>query len=234
MKFSLTIVFVLAFSFCSLGQVIRKSCNCPKDFHIQTSDNTYQTIPDTTFHFANGKSVILCGYKDTETIKGQMLFSEFILAVCGQDTIIDFWGAVQTCKLRVNKDTLFIEDIKYLPIGKNLIYRETVWTIEKIYFAKGMIVRKLSPNLNIRKYTAQEIQNVIKEYETISKDSLEKAEILFDKLFMATISGDKRARTSFMSFKSKFPYLGEHFNEEFDATNEMLSLWDKNQKRSSR
>lgn len=39
-------------------------------------------------------------YQTMDTIKRRpTTFSEFILAVCGQDTTIDFWGAVLTCRL---------------------------------------------------------------------------------------------------------------------------------------
>jgi len=218
MQHYLIIILSTVLSFCSFGQSKRKNCNCPEVNYIKVSDVSYQTIPDTSFYFTNENTIILCGYKDTETVKGKTLFGEFILAVCGQDTIIDFWDATKTCRLHTINDTLFVEELKSLPTGKNLNYRHTVWTIEKLYFVNGRIVRKLSPNRNIRKYTTDEIKRVVKEFQTTpnSKENLEKAQILFDKLFVATISGDKEARKYFTAFKSKFPYLGEHFNEEYN------------------
>ena len=144
----------------SHGQVSKQSCNCP--FSATTK-------PDSTFHLSNGKTIVLCGYRDTVTIKGRTLFSEFVLATCGADSILGSWGAANTYQLRVVKDTLFVEEIFSLPVGKNLESEQTPWKSEQIYFVNGKSQRRISLNRNLRKYSASEIASVINKYESSEK-----------------------------------------------------------------
>lgn len=202
----------------AFGQTNKVSCNCPKTQFAGTK-------PDTTFYLSNGKTIVLCGYKNPHT--KPTTFSEFILTVCGQDTIIDFWGAVLTCRLKVNKDTLLVDQLEDLPVGKNFKFKEIVWTTEKIYFNGQKITRKLGVNRQIRKYNQDEIQSVLKAYET-AKPGLEASKMaIANNLFMATISGDNKARQYFKEFKSKFGILGGSFSEEYSDLTAMLKLWDK-------
>ena len=99
------------------GQINKGSCDCPKTQYAGTK-------ADTTFHLSNGKTIVLCGYKNPGS--KPVTFSEFILTVCGQDTIIDFWGALKTCRPMVLKDTLFVDQLQNLPNGNNFKFQETV------------------------------------------------------------------------------------------------------------
>jgi len=200
------------------GQSKKTSCDCPKTQYAGTK-------PDTTFHFLNGKTIVLCGYKNTESQPAT--FSEFILAVCGQNEIIDFWGAVLNCRLKVEKDTLLVDQIQNLPTGNNFKYQETVWTTEKIYFVKEKVARKLEVNRKIKKYNPNEIKAVLKEFE-IAKLGLDDSKmVIANKLFIATISGDKKARHYFEEFDTKFGVLDGAYKEEYSELIAMLQLWDK-------
>ena len=182
------------------------------------------TEPDTSFRFSNGKTIVLCGYLDTET--EPVIFSEFVLAVCGQDTIIDFWGAVFTGNIKFKKDTLLIQELKYLPIERDFAYKETVWTIEKMYFAKQKLVRKLLVNRQIPKYSNEKILLVLKEYEAAKPGPDESKTELVYKLFMAAISGSKTAVKYFKEFETKFGVDG-HLGEEYMELTAMLEMWDR-------
>lgn len=200
------------------GQTKKTSCDCPKTQFAGTK-------ADTTFHLSNGKTIVLCGYKNPNS--KPTTFSEFILSICGQDTTIDFWGAVLTCRLKVNKDTLLIDQLQNLPTGNNFKFQETVWTTEKLYFSGQKIVRKLVVNRQIRKYNQDEIQSVLKSYEK-AKLGLDDSKMeIAKKLFIATISGDKKARQYFMEFKHKFGTLDGAFAEEYSDLKAMLELWDR-------
>ncbi len=200
------------------GQTKNGSCDCPKTQYAGTK-------ADTTFHLSNGKTIVLCGYKNPDS--KPTTFSEFILSVCGQDTIIDFWGAVLTCRLKVNKDTLLVDQLQNLPTGKNFKYQETIWTTENIYFSGQKLVRKLVVNRRIRKYSQDEIQSVLKTYEK-AKTGLDDSKMeIANKLFIATISGDKKARQYFNEFKSKFGTLDGAFAEEYSDLTAMMELWDR-------
>lgn len=50
-----------------------------------------------------------------------------------------------------------------------------------------------------------------------------------NKLFIASISGDKKAQIYLKEFKHKFGILDRAFKEEYDNLVSMLALWD-NQK----
>jgi len=199
------------------GQNQKAKCDCPET-------QLAGTKADTIFFLSNNKTIVLCGYKNPGS--KPTTFSEFILAVCGQDSIIDFWGAVLTCRLKVNKDTLLVEQLQNLPTGKDFKYQETVWTTEKIYFIRQKVFRKLVVNRQINKYNQDQIKTVLKTYITAKQGIDEIKMEIASKLFIATISGDKNARQYFKEFKTKFVLDGA-FAEEYSDLTAMLELWDK-------
>jgi hypothetical protein len=219
MRFYITTILIFLKLTSAVGQAKRTDCDCPKTQFAGTK-------ADTTFYLSNGRTIILCGYKNQESKPAT--FSEFILAVCGQDTIIDFWGAVLTCRLEVNEDTLLVKDLRFLPVGKNLDFRETVWLTDKIYFQGQKVVKELMVNRQIRKYTPAEIQAVLKAYETAKPGPDESEMGIANKLFIATISGSNTARQYFKEFEIKFGPLDGAFAEEYSDLKAMLELWDKN------
>lgn len=214
----ITIIVIILTLTSFYGQTNKASCDCPKTKYAGTK-------ADTTFHLANGKTIVLCGYNNLDS--KPTTFSEFILAVCGQDTIIDFWGAVLTSRLKVNKDTLLVDQLQNLPTGKNFKFQETIWTTEKIYFSGQNLVRKLVVNRQIRKYRKDEIQTVLKAYEKAKPGLDDSIMEIANKLFIAAISGDKRARQYFKEFKTKFGTLDGAFSEEYRDLKAMLELWDR-------
>lgn len=216
----LIILTILTFNSVS-GQGKKDTCDCPK---TQFAGVT----ADTIFYLTNGKIFVLCGYKNID--QKPTTFSEFILAVCGQDSIIDFWGAMLTCRLKVKKDTLIVEQLENLPIGKNFVFQEAVWTIEKIYFNGQNLIRKILVNRQIHKYNNSEILTVLKAFETAQPTIDGKTMEIANKLFIATISGNKTARLYFVTFETKFGTLDGAFAEEYDDLTSMLNLWDKTNK----
>lgn len=215
----LTIILTVLALTPAFGQSKKTSCDCPKTQYAGTK-------ADTSFHLSNGKTIVLCGYRNPNDKPAT--FSEFILAVCGQDTIIDFWDAVLTCRVKINHDTLLVDQLENLPTGKNFEFQETIWTTEEIYFSGQKLVRKLMVNRQIRNYSQNEIQSVLKAYE-MAKTGLDESKMeIANKLFMATISGDKKAREYFKEFKNKFGPLDGAFAEEYSALTSMLELWDRN------
>lgn len=179
--------------------------------------------PDTIFHLSAGKAIILCGYRNP---KKEEIFSEFILSICGQDTIIDFWPAVLSCRLKLHKDTLFVDQIENFPTGDNFKFQEAVWTTEKIYFSNGEMIRHLNTNKAIRKYTKHEIETVLTEFENKQKAHDEENITIASKLFIAAISGSEKARRCFLEFDNKFSPDGGD-KEIYSDLTAMLQLWQK-------
>jgi hypothetical protein len=185
--------------------------------------------PDTSFTFSNGQKIILCGSK--EIYNTQRYFSEFILQDCGQDSIVGFWDAMQTCRLSKVKDTLKIVEVKNLPTGTNRSFVRTDWYIEKVFFKRGKLNRTSGLDWNIRKYTHEEIKQTLKEFETAPQKYHEDRMKLAYTLFISTISGDKTSAKYFKDFAKKFGVLDGGDLEEYKDLQAMLSLWESNSSR---
>ncbi|MBS1511594.1 MAG: hypothetical protein JST86_12180 [Bacteroidetes bacterium] len=192
-------------------------CNCPA-----TAETGIHA--DTAFHFSNGKTIVACGEKNTD--HKPVSFSAFVLAVCGQDTVLDFWDGTLTCLLKFKQDTLLVENLQYLPAGPHFKNKFITWTTERFYFSHQRLRRKLTVNRQIRKYTAAEIQIVLKAYETAAPGLDDSKMELAARLFMATVSGSKKARLYFNQFSSRFGALDGAFQETYEDLAAMLSVWD--------
>ncbi len=209
-------VFGLSTAF---AQAQQTECNCPKTKFADTKAKK-------TFSFSNGKTIALCGHKTTKT--KQELYSEFVLSVCGQDSILGFWGATNDYSLKMKSDTLMIEKLRKLPVGKGFAFTTVVWSIEKIYFRNQKAVKRLSVNRQILKYSKEQIAAVLKEFETAKQGLDDNKRIIANKLFIAAISGDKTARAYFGEFKTKFGAIDGALSEEYIELCNMLKQWDKN------
>lgn len=215
----LTIIICFLSIVCSYGQIKNTSCVCAKNQFTGT------TIPDTIFTLSNNKKIAICGYRNLES--APTTFSEFVLSVCGEESIIDFWDATTICQLETKKDTLLVNELYILPIAKKLGPQEAIWITDKIYFKGNKLIRDSKVNRKIRKYNSSEILEVLKKYESeIVKTDFDKIEFA-SKLFVATISGSEKARNYFILFPSKFKMLDGGYKEEYDELVEMLKLWDK-------
>jgi hypothetical protein len=222
MKVCLPVVSLLLFlSSFSFGQTQQPTCNCPPN-KFGLSD----AKADTVFHLLNGKSVALCGSRNTNVVKGRTFYSEFVLAACGEAQVIKFWGATLVCQLHVHHDTLIVETLERLPAGKNMRYKWIVWTIERIYFRHGKAVNDFSVNRHISRYTKQEIRLALLQYEkmgeTLSNANMEVA----DKLFMSAISGSVKARVYLKDFNHYFAGLDGDYLEWYDGLVQKLKVWD--------
>jgi hypothetical protein len=204
----------------TFGQSNKPLCKCAASQYTDTK-------PDTIFNLSNNVSIALCGYRETEEVRGKILFSEFVLSVCGSKKIIDFWGAVKLCNVRALKDTLFVETLTELPIGKNMTYKKAIWTVERFYFIKSKLKRDLMVNPAISKYTSDQISIVLKLYDQTKNQNSDKTAELIDKLLISTISGSAKARNLLINFRKKFTLLDGHIFEQYDDAISMLYSWDK-------
>lgn len=186
---------------------------------------TVNKTPDTTFRLSNNKSICLSGPRVSEF--GTYAFTEFTLTICGESKEIDFWDATTTCRVTTNKDSLIVEELVNLPVGRKFSSETTVWTREALYFKNDKIERRLAVNRDIRKYNPDEINTVLKNYETAKPGISDYTMTIANQLFMATISGSKTARDYFKGFTKKFPGLDGAFKEEYNDLAAMLELWNK-------
>lgn len=170
--FLLTVFTALSISASAQNDIL--TCSCPK---IYTD-----TKPAAIFHLSNGKSIALCGSKESDYIKGKTLYSEFVLSVCGSNKIIKFWGAVQICNVRVSSDTLYVEELVDLPIGPKMAYKKIAWNIDRIYFVNNKIKRDSLVNPRIPKYNSSEIAHVLNIYKATKNQNEFRTAALIDKL----------------------------------------------------
>jgi len=219
MKFPhfLLLVFI---PFAAFSQQKKSDCGCPISKFAETK-------ADTVFHLSRKKSIVLCGYNVKDIIKGKKLFSEFVLSVCGSDTIIKFWGAVLVCDVKTSGDTLLVQTIYELPVGKSMQYQQTVWTTEHIYFKNDKLFRDSVINSGLRKYTPQQISGVLDLYNRLPNENNDSTSDLADKLLVSTMSGSKKARACLVNFGKKFSALDGVYLEDYDTKIRMLNAWEK-------
>jgi len=232
LKYAFSILSAV-FAVNSFSYAQSQNCNCPaNEFGYSKAKKA-----DTVFHLSNDKSIALYGSKDTEIAKGRTFYSEFVLAACGEKNVIKFWGAVLECQLKVKKNTLIVETVDSLTTGKNMRYKWTVWTMERIYFKNGKAVKDFKVNRQMPKYNAQEIQSTLKQYE----ESVKKDEAInnpnrvnnvnmeiADKLFISAISGSRQAREYLKHFRSHFGGLDGEYLEWYDNLTRKMKEWDTN------
>jgi len=216
-------ILLITFTFLTLNlthsQLNNKSCECVK--------NTYTNEKvDTVFHFTNGKNIVLCGFRNDEN--NIINYSEFVLYVCKDKEIINFWDAMQTCNIELNNDTLYVEELVKLPNGKNFKFEDNIWRINKYYFSGDELKIKSILNEEIKKYDDIEIKTVLKEFEYKQKGLDDSIIILANKLFICSLSGNKIAKQYFIDLETKFGILDGGFKEEYYELKSMLENWDIN------
>lgn len=222
-------VLFLVFIGVSSAYAQSQTCNCPaNEFGYPKAKKA-----DTVFNLPNGRSIALCGYKGT--VEGRAFYSEFVLAACGEDHVIKFWGTVLHCRLKVKEDTLIVETLDSLPAGENMRYKWTVWAIERIYFKDGKAVKDFRVNRQISRYNDQEIQAALKAYEQAIKvpapannpNNVNNVNMeIADKLFISAISGSRQARSYLTTFRKHFGGLSGEYLEWYDDIMRKLALWD--------
>lgn len=201
------------------GAPDKKTCYCP-----ETELGT-PVQPEQVFTFASGRQIALCGSRNADSQPAT--YSEFILSVCGQKDVLGFWSALQECRLRMVKDTLLIEELKYLPTGIGFRYTKSVWTTEKISFGGEEPERQKTVNRGIRKYTTPEITEVLQQYDAAPKEVDDNTMTLINRLFVAAISGSAKAREYFKASATHFGVLDGAYAEEYNELKTMLEAWDK-------
>jgi hypothetical protein len=197
----------------------QEKCNCPKNGY------THKLSPDTIIDFSNNRKFSICGYK--QFLNNQIFYREFELTVCGEDTFVKYWHALQLCKVEFANDTLFIREVKNLPIdsGDSLYY--SIWITDKYYFKNDKLFHFIRLNRDIPKYDSSQIKTVLKEYEGLTKGIDDKKIILLRKLFVATISGSQTARKYFLGYEKKVGKLDGIYAEDYDDLKRMLISWEK-------
>ncbi len=198
-----------------VSAIAQTNCHCPKNRYTDTK-------ADTVFRLTNGKKIALCGYSHKNT--NPPSYSEFVLSVCSQDTMLGFWGAMYSYPIEVDKDTLLIKQIDYLPVGKNFKRENINWSTEKLSFIGDKVGRSRRVNRSFPHYDSLQIQQVLKHYSQAHKTSEKGYDQLMGELFVAAISGSKKARQELFTMKDLD--IGAAGGEYQDRLIEMLYFWE--------
>lgn len=202
------------------AQMVKALCNCPQ--HTMAGI-VKGSRANACFNFPNHRQIIVCGYHDTSN--HATLYSEFILTICGNDSVIDFWDATQICRLTQVKDTLFVIETRYLPAGHGGAYERVNWRIEKIWFAKDRLMRKAGINRVYRKYNQAQINAALTGFESAQEEG--NSMDLANRLFMAAVSGSTRAREYLKLMTTQAGASDGAFLEEYKELDAMLDLWNQ-------
>jgi len=222
----LTACLLLLFSLSVFAQKNDATCNCPVLNNIGIPPYPLNTKATRTFHLPNNTNIILCGYTDTSVVKGKALFSEFTLSECGTNDVLGFWGAVLSCNVKVNNDTLLVERLEPLPIGKSMKTEFRPWTTERIYYVNAELVNDIQIDPRIPKYTTSQIASVLKLYSRTPNKNNDSLSELADKLLICVLSGSKEAERYLLNFKNKFTMIDGEVEEGYDTTLRMLKFWE--------
>jgi hypothetical protein len=221
MKTKITIILLFAF-FCQIssGQVSKK-CECLK--------TPFETGKESeVFEFSKGKKIMLCGSINSEN--GNTNYFEFVLFVCGKKTVIDFWDANKVCEVTKIQDTLFVNQMVDLPIGKNFDMEQTTWRVDKLFFVADQLSIKGTVNRDISTYNEKQIAALIKNFQStkpVSVSTDDKKIELASKLFMGAVSGDATCRKYFTAFKNDYKIIGTPAEDAYNELVAKLETWDK-------
>ncbi|RYE23853.1 MAG: hypothetical protein EOP51_09265 [Sphingobacteriales bacterium] len=215
---SILLSFLLIATSASAQQKAKATCACPANEFGVTQDQW-----QSSYRFSNGKELSIFGDKNNNYL------SEFILVDCLAGKTIEFWGAVETCTVKKMGDTLLITELTFLPNGVNNKYEPTDWLMHYYYYSNNTLQRSVAINRNIKRYTPQEIKTILEDFDSRSGKYTVDVEPLMDKLWLATISGDKTARNYFENFEKKFDWLDGAYSEQYHDLKAKLELWDNNQ-----
>ena len=206
------IVFII--TLLTLNGTFAQDCKCPKN------DLGANKI-DTIYKFSNENSIALCGYRNEDET-----FSEFLLADCKNNKVLDYWGAVQTCKIYQKENKLIVEELVALPINSNN-YEDVTWRFVEFYSENNIFKSKNTINKNLPKYSQKQIDGIIKQYETSDNKLNDNCIVLANKLFISAISGSQKAKQCFLEFPTKFKGLDGALSEEYHDLESMLSAWER-------
>jgi len=135
--------------------------------------------------FSNGKLTAMCGYYDKEMKEPGLVISEFNIFDCQTEMAIVEYGAIQICRIKEGKDSIIIEELKYLPARNNWKW-ELIQIAEQIVTLQNekLVALPITPkfqNVSIELASQTKFLNSIKQGEGINEnweEELAKLEIL--------------------------------------------------------
>ena len=143
--------------------------------------------------FSNGKLTAMCGYYDKEMKEPGLIISEFNIFDCETEKAIVEYGAIQICRIKEGKDSIIIEELKYLPAGNNWEWEliqiaEQIVTLENQKLVALDVIPKFQ-KIKINLGSQTQFLNSIKQGEGINEKWVEE----LCKLEILSLNGNAKA-----------------------------------------
>ncbi len=169
-------------------KLIKNTCNCFEGIGSKKGDTATLII-----NFTNGQNISVCGFVDKE-MEGTII-SEFNVFECKTGKALTEYDAMQICRLQEKKDSLIIQELKYLPTGKN-------WTWNLIQIGEEIITIKDNKIFTTGSKAKLEKFTIDKNDAKIFLNSLVKGkghskewELEIGKLEVLTLLGNEKAKS---------------------------------------
>ncbi len=166
----------------------RNSCNCFDGISSENGDTATLIL-----NFTNGQSISVCGFIDKE-MEG-IIISEFNVFECKTGKSLTEYDAMQICRLQEKKDSLIIQELKYLPTGKNWAWN-LIQIGEEIITIKDHKIITTGNKPKLEKFTIDE--NEAKSFLnslTKGKGHNNEWELEIGKLEVLTLIGNEKAKS---------------------------------------
>jgi len=198
------IIFVLGHG--ALGQTRKPSCPCP--------DPDLRSQPTMIFDFGKGRRINLCGYR--EEGRKDTVFSAFELYQCGR--MLDRSDETGTSKFTRRNDTLFLQEISLLPVGRNFSTVAMPFRVRKFYFQKDFVYDSTYYLSTPPRYTTAQINRVLQQYAQLSWQNLDSVNLVAHRLLWACISGSSKAGGCLRQIKNRSAFFDGAIAEEWEGT----------------
>src|ERR1700733_11774476 len=155
--------FFISVLFLLFSSMVRaQDCYCPANGLFSNAGKTIKR-----FSFGNRESLGLCGY--FEVINNDTIYRGITLFQCGHDDPIQDWGEIEECKVTRKADTVFVEELYELPVGKYFSLISESFYIHAFFFDGSEIKENAFYRTDIGKYTPEQIEQVFQIYKTLAK-----------------------------------------------------------------
>jgi len=188
------------------GQTRKAACPCPNP--------ELRSQPTMIFDFGKGRKINLCGYK--EEGRKDTVFSAFELYQC--DRVLDRSDETGTSKFTRRNDTLFLQEISPLPVGRNFETIAMPFRVRKFYFQKDFVHDSTYHLSTPPKYTTAQINKVLQQYAHLSWQKLDGVNLVAHRLLWAYISGSTKAGDCLQQIKNRSASFDGAIAEEWEGT----------------
>ena len=202
----------------SSNYAMSQECNCPPQYKTADSDKATEI-----FIFSNKEKIEICGY--TDHIKNDTFYQEAALYICGRDAVIKEWGALQPFKIRRIADTVFADDLFWLPVGYNFADTMIPFYTHKFYFENITLKEEQFFRTDQKKYTKKQIADVFEKYNKLKKGNDEHTTDVAGMLLWAYVSGSKQAELYLNSIQDKLGPFDGVVAEEWNTIYRTYQQW---------